>query len=346
MKDQENHCSVFAAYKSEPMDIDHNETLPAVYDASLLPAVVGMSTTEVIDSCVDQMVSALHTKCDAMLSDATIKQQDMIEMQQLVSRCKGAIVLIAYYIGRLLAIVKKKRLYRDIGYDSFECYTSAELRIKHSQAAKYIAIAKKLPQDLASQLAGIGLENAYRLLSLDIEVIEEFVHDHDLDHMTVKQATPIVRQFVVDRAKIANARYRSMEQRAEAAVDILHNQLAINAQIRKRNEKLQSENDCLRSEHHLPVDIPMDIPDNPVMIDIKPNSVRDVSTMPAETISDDDNAINSPKTCPENNALVFLHHLEELAEIADQNLTDLRAMDNTSKNKARSLLESIIAKLT
>ena len=347
----ENPCSTSATTDKdlEQVLIDRvGDMSPAIVNPQL-PAIVGQNTTAVIDNCVDQMVTVLQNKCDAMQSDELINQQDMIEVQQLVRRCNNAIVLITYYIGRMLLIIRQKRLYLVLGYDSYASYTEAVLDIKRSQASKYTRIARELSQELASQLGAVGIENAYRLMTADIEAITDFVCTHDLEHMTARQATPIVTQYLADRAKNAEARYASEIRRAQVTSDALQNQLDINTQIRRQNKKKKKENDCLRSEHHLPVRIPLDIPDNPVLHEIKPNSVRYVGKKTVETIPDIDKEIIEPTMSPaedNSNITILLQQLEALAQYVEHNLTNLQAMDDAAKNKARTILQGIIARLT
>ena len=182
-------------------------------------------------------------------------------------------------------------------------------------------------------MGAVGIENAYRLMKADIEAITDFVCTHDLEHMTARQATPIVTQYLADRAKIADARYKSLEHRAEVLGDALHNELEKNARKLKK------------TGNHLPEEIP----DNPVCIDIEPTTVRYIGAKPAKIKIGNDDEIFEPTMYPaedNSNITILLQQLEALAQYVEHNLTNLQAMDDAAKNKARTILQGIIARLT
>ena len=170
-------------------------------------------------------------------------------------------------------------------------------------------------------------------MKADIEAITDFVCTHDLEHMTARQATPIVTQYLADRAKIADARYKSLEHRAEVLGDALHNELEKNARKLKK------------TGNHLPEEIP----DNPVCIDIEPTTVRYIGAKPAKIKIGNDDEIFEPTMYPaedNSNITILLQQLEALAQYVEHNLTNLQAMDDAAKNKARTILQGIIARLT
>lgn len=79
------------------------------------------------------------------------------------------------------------RLYRAMGYDTFEAYTEQEIGIKRRQAYTYISIAERLPEDFVQSTAQIGVQKLALLASITAEQREAITADTDLHETTVKQ---------------------------------------------------------------------------------------------------------------------------------------------------------------
>ena len=79
------------------------------------------------------------------------------------------------------------RLYRSLGYDTFEAYTEREIGIKRRQAYTYVQIAERLPEDFVRDTAQIGVQKLALLASITADQRETITADTDLQTTTVKQ---------------------------------------------------------------------------------------------------------------------------------------------------------------
>ena len=79
------------------------------------------------------------------------------------------------------------RLYRSLGYDTFEAYTEREIGIKRRQAYTYVQIAERLPEDFVRDTAQIGVQKLALLASITADQRETITADTDLQSTSVKQ---------------------------------------------------------------------------------------------------------------------------------------------------------------
>lgn len=116
----------------------------------------------------------------------TEKQQAEALHKQIKSY--GSIIMQSFY-GLCTAIkeMRDTRLYRQLGYSSFEDYTEAELGMKKVQAYSYIAIAERLTEDFVQSTEQIGVQKLYLLAMVSEETREEIVETTDLNETTVRE---------------------------------------------------------------------------------------------------------------------------------------------------------------
>lgn len=111
----------------------------------------------------------------ALTVTRNIKVNAEIMEQSLYEVCKG------------LAEVKRDKLYKPMGYSSFENYCEVEIGIKRRQCYKYVAIGENLSLETVQSTAQIGTEKLYLLAKLDEPAREEIVQNTDLESTSVKE---------------------------------------------------------------------------------------------------------------------------------------------------------------
>ena len=104
--------------------------------------------------------------------------------------------------------MRDSKLYRALGFSTFEAYTEEKLGMKHSQAYRYIAIAEKFAEDSFPSMGKIGMAKLTLLTALTEDQREEIVETTDLTETTVKELKAQIAQLTADRDAIAADRQR------------------------------------------------------------------------------------------------------------------------------------------
>ena len=92
-----------------------------------------------------------------------------------------------YQMAKGFKIMRDEKLYKELGYTSFEKYCEVETGMNRRNVYKYITIAEKIPEDFVSSKTQIGKEKLLLLAALDDEQREEIAENTDLENVTVKE---------------------------------------------------------------------------------------------------------------------------------------------------------------
>lgn len=100
----------------------------------------------------------------------------------------GEVIYQSLY-GMCTAIkqMRDSKLYRALGFDTFEGYAENKLGMKSSQVYKYIAIADRLTEEFVHSSGQIGIQKLYLLAMASEETREEIVETTDLNETTVRE---------------------------------------------------------------------------------------------------------------------------------------------------------------
>jgi DNA repair exonuclease SbcCD ATPase subunit len=170
----------------------------------------GTQSTQVSDSYAEAVTC--HT---AILSGIQLASQGLYQMAQGFKRMRDG------------------KLYKELGYKSFEEYCEAETGIKRRQVYNYIAIAEKLPAEFVQSTAQIGSEKLRLLTTLTDDQREEIAENTDLESTSVKE---LKRQ--IDELTGKNKELR----------EDLENSELINKQYQSEIEDLTGDNTDLEEE--------------------------------------------------------------------------------------------------
>lgn len=119
----------------------------------------------------------------------------------------GEVIYQSLY-GMCTAIkqMRDSKLYKALGYDTFEAYSDEKLGMSRAQAYSYIAIADRLSADFVQSTGQIGIQKLYLLAMAPDETRTEITETVDLESVTVREL----------QAQISAL--RKEKQNAEAAV--------------------------------------------------------------------------------------------------------------------------------
>ena len=126
-----------------------------------------------------------------------IKVNAEIMEQSLYEVCKG------------LAEVKGDKLYKPMGYSSFENYCEVEIGIKKVQAYKYVSIGENLSSDFVHSSEQIGVTKMALLAQLDEPTRQEITQNTDLESTSVKELKAKIKELE-DNAKSDNELIESL----------------------------------------------------------------------------------------------------------------------------------------
>lgn len=130
----------------------------------------------------DEYLRALNLNKKIIVS-AQLAQQNLYEM------CAG------------FKEMRDSKLYKELGYGTFEDYCEQETGFKRAHVYRYISIAEKLPEDFVSSRRQIGVNKLSLLAALDEEEREQITSGTDLESATVKQLEQQIKQLRADKDK-------------------------------------------------------------------------------------------------------------------------------------------------
>ncbi len=146
--------------------------------------------------------------------NAQMAQQNLYEM------CKG------------LKEMRDSKLYKELGYSTFEDYCEQETGFKRSQVYNYISIVEKLPEDFVQSIGQIGMTKALILTKLSEDERTEIAEKNDLETTSVRELERQIKELKIkaDKADMLSGRLDDMnkncgrisKQRDEAELRIRH----------------------------------------------------------------------------------------------------------------------------
>lgn len=172
-----------------------------------------------------------------MSEEIMLTEQQQAEALHKQIKSYGSIIMQSFY-GLCTAIkeMRDTRLYRQLGYSSFEGYTEAELGMKKVQAYSYIAIAERLTEDFVQSTEQIGVQKLYLLAMAPEETRTEIVRQNDLTETTVKELREQITalQSAKETAEADAAQAKDAVREAEEAKE--RNRLTLRGIIDKKVE--------------------------------------------------------------------------------------------------------------
>ena len=158
-----------------------------------------------------------------------IKAAAQVAQQSLYEMCKG------------FKEMRDSKLYKELGYNTFEDYCEKETGIKRRQVYRYIEVIEKLPSDFVSPGTQIGVKKLYLLSSLSEEERTEITEKTDLKNTSVRELEQQIRQIRAEKDKAV----------AEKAKNTLSQQIAaLEAEIKELENR--------------PIDVEVALPDGAV----------------------------------------------------------------------------------
>ena len=178
----------------------------------------------------------------------------------------GEVIYQSLY-GMCTAIkqMRDSKLYKALGFDTFEAYTEEKLGMKRRQAYSYISIAEKLSADFVQSTAQIGVQKLYLLTTADEETRAEIVQNTDLNETTVRELKMKLAQAEkknevlseqVSEAEQQAADARKSEQKALQRASVLETDSAFQRQkIEQLEAQVSEQADQIEELESRPVEV-------------------------------------------------------------------------------------------
>ena len=173
----------------------------------------------------------------------------------------GEVIYQSLY-GMCTAIkqMRDSKLYRALGFDTFEGYAENKLGMKSSQVYKYIAIADRLTEEFVHSSGQIGIQKLYLLAMAPEETREELTQTVDLESTTVRelreQIAALKEESELDRKERDNAN--------EAAQRWKNTAQSAQADNQRLEDQVQSLTDQVRELESRPVEVAVPEPSHEV----------------------------------------------------------------------------------
>lgn len=150
-----------------------------------------------------------------------------------------------YEMCKALKEMHDQKLYRELGYSSFEQYTEEEVGIKRMQAYKYVTIGGMENVYSSIHFEKVGVNKLALLAKLDEQERTEIVQNTDLESTSVRELKAKISELERD-LKTQQGNYSMHTKRREDEIAKLQSQLdsitADRDQEKKWREELVTEN--------------------------------------------------------------------------------------------------------
>lgn len=168
----------------------------------------------------------------------------------------GEVIYQSLY-GMCTAIkqMRDSKLYRALGYDTFEAYTEEKLGMKRAQVYTYIAIADKLTADFVQSTGQIGVQKLYLLAMAPEETRSEIIENTDLSETTVRELRDQIATLKAakESAEADAAQAKDAVQEAEEARE--RTRLTLKGMLDKRIEQVHQLEAKIKELENKPQDV-------------------------------------------------------------------------------------------
>lgn len=295
---------------------------------------------EIIESAEYTKAVTLHRR---ICANAQAAQESLYEM------CKS------------LKEMRDGKLYKELGYSTFEEYSNNEVGFSKKQSYQYIAIAEKFGENVTPGLRNIGVSKLYLLSTLSEEERAEVVENNDIKSISKRELESKIADLKkandrlmdkVDEAEKKAENSRKSEESACGKLSILRTDLEMQQQ---RTKQLEDEKETLQSKvkelESRPIEVAVE-KDTAALEALKKENDERISALKSSHTAEleklkieyEDKLKNIPVKKEEivDTKEVFKAYLSNAVDASKRLLQFINANpDEVFKEKARSLFETM-----
>lgn len=164
-----------------------------------------------------------------------------------------------YQMAKGFKIMRDDKLYKELGYKSFEEYCEKGTGMTRRNVYHYISIIEKLPEDFVKSTSQIGSEKLRILAMLTDEKRAELTNNVDIETVTVKELKAQIEHMngihnddvkeIVKFKNMVEAEHEKVIQLEEQVKELNNLDITDTAEYRSLNEKLEQYADkCTANE--------------------------------------------------------------------------------------------------
>lgn len=191
-------------------------------------------------------LSVNYTKAQEL--DRRIKTSAQLAQQSLYEMCMG------------FKEMRDSKLYKEIGYSTFEDYCERETGFKRANVYNYITVVESLPKEFVQTSRQIGVSKLLLLTKLSEEERTEITEKTDLENTSVRELEQQIRQIRAEKDKAVADKSAAEAEASAAAQQAKSLEKAKNA-LSQQIATLEAE---IKELENRPIDVEVALPDGAV----------------------------------------------------------------------------------
>ena len=257
-------------------------------------------------------LSVNYTKAQEL--DRRIKTSAQLAQQSLYEMCKG------------FKEMRDSKLYKELGYSTFEDYCEKETGFTRVNVYRYISIVENLPQDFVTSRLQIGVKKLTLLSKLSEEERTEITEKNGLENTSVRELEQQIRQIRAEKDK-AVADKSAAEAEASAAAQQAKSLEKAKNTLSQQIAALEAE---IKELENRPIDVEVALPDGAVDKDTFTNICKTYEEQ-IDKAQEDTIRINREHT----------EQMNSLKAESEKKLEDLRSQLEAAKREQSELTVTV-----
>ena len=236
------------------------------------------STLGLGSNCMNETEERMNEMGLSFREETAVQKQYMSDSAQYAYTVHAQIILGAqmvenglYQMAKGFKIMRDEKLYKDMGYNSFEAYCETETHMTRRNVYRLIKVAENIPDGKICDIdvSNLGLAKLNLLTTLTDEQQTEVAQTTDLENTTVKELQEKIRELTGQRdeeKKLKEDWQKQARQEVDRSIkriedlndtiDRLENKIkemdSINSSLAEEIEDLEKQIDDLESQ---PIDV-------------------------------------------------------------------------------------------
>lgn len=262
------------------------------------------------------------------------------------TKARLSVIEINYYeVCKNIKEMRDNKLYKELGYQTFEDCCKTEFGLAKRQCYKYISIAENLSADFVQSTAQIGTEKLSLLAMLDEPEREKISESVDLENTTVKELKAQISALQNEKNRLESEN-ADIGQKLNAATEsknrdlkrISQEKIEISENLRKKSaEFVKAQNRIMSLEKQI-----KELENRPVEVAVSEDETKEIERLKAELEDTKLRLTQADKNATakaERAAALVRDEYEEKLANAQRAETDQNALDKEKFEALRVMFE-------
>lgn len=262
------------------------------------------------------------------------------------TKARLSVIELNYYeVCKNIKEMRDNKLYKELGYQTFEDCCKTEFGLAKRQCYKYISIAENLSADFVQSTAQIGTEKLSLLAMLDEPEREKISESVDLENTTVKELKAQISALQNEKNRLESEN-ADIGQKLDAATEsknrdlkrISQEKIEISENLRKKSaEFVKAQNRIMSLEKQI-----KELENRPVEVAVSEDETKEIERLKAELEDTKLRLTQADKNATakaERAAALVRDEYEEKLANAQRAETDQNALDKEKFEALRVMFE-------